>query len=224
MHETAIRHNACFKTIDLHTQFRCAGPDEYVDWVDQLLEIRKTGVIKLASSAFEVETVRRRPDGPCGYDRAAQRGGPERPDDGRLVLALVQAHGRRAAHQRCHDRCVERPGNAQPDKRKLAPGISKAQFWATDPGGATQIGCIYTAQGFEFGYSGVIWGEDLVIRSGVWVGQKSASRDHVVKTRSGERFIDVVKNAYRVLLTRGMQGCSICILDPETQAYVENRL
>jgi len=110
------------------------------------------------------------------------------------------------------------------DARKLAPGIPPAQFWATDPGGEHQVGCIYTAQGFEFAQAGVIWGPDLVVRNGMWVGQPSASRDHVVKTRSGARFTDVVKNAYRVLLTRGMLGSTICILDAETRAYVSERI
>jgi len=109
-----------------------------------------------------------------------------------------------------------RPWNAKPDARKLAPGIPPAQFWATDPGGEHQVGCIYTAQGFEFAHAGRHLGPDLVIRNGTWVGQPSTSRDHVVKTRSGARFTDVVKNAYRVLLTRGMLGSTICILDAET--------
>jgi DUF2075 family protein len=223
LHETAIRHNARFETIDLRTQFRCAGSDEYIDWVDQLLEIRKTGVIKLASSAFEVEIVA---DPMALAATIEQRNAAGQ--NARMMAGFCWPWSKPMADgQLINDVTIgafERPWNAQPDARKLAPGIPKAQFWATDPGGATQIGCIYTAQGFEFGYAGVIWGEDLVIRGGVWVGQKSASRDHVVKTRSGERFIDVVKNAYRVLLTRGMQGCSICILDPETRAYVEDRL
>jgi len=223
LHETAIRHNARFETIDLRTQFRCAGSDEYIDWVDQLLEIRKTGVMKLASSAFEVDIVA---DPMALAATIEQRNAAGQ--NARMMAGFCWPWSKPMADgQLINDVTIgsfERPWNAQPDARKLAPGIPKAQFWATDPGGATQIGCIYTAQGFEFGYAGVIWGDDLVIRSGVWVGQKSASRDHVVKTRSGERFIDVVKNAYRVLLTRGMQGCSICILDPETRAYVENRL
>ena len=223
MHETAIRHNARFETFDLRTQFRGAGSDEYIDWVDQLLEIRKTGVMKLASSAFEVEIVA---DPMALVATIEQRNAAGQ--NARMMAGFCWPWSKPMADgQLINDATIgafERPWNAQPDARKLAPGIPKVQFWATDPGGAAQIGCIYTAQGFEFGYAGVIWGEDHVIRSGVWVRQKSASRDNVVKTRSGERFIDVVKSAYRVLLTRGMQGCSICILDPETRAYVENRL
>jgi len=56
------------------------------------------------------------------------------------------------------------------------------------------------------------------------VGQVSGSRDQVVKTRSGARFADIVKNAYRVLLTRGLRGCHVCILDEETRRYVAARL
>lgn len=117
-----------------------------------------------------------------------------------------------------------RPWNAKPEARKLAKGIPSAQFWASDPGGVHQVGCVYTAQGFEFDIAGVIWGADLVIRDGVWVGRPSASRDTVVRTRSGARFTGIVKNAYRVLLTRGMRGCYLCILDDETRAYVSGRL
>lgn len=82
---------------------------------------------------------------------------------------------------------------------------------------------MYTAQGFEFDYAGVIWGNDLVIRNGEWVGQPSASYDHVVKTRAGARFVDCVKNTYRVLLTRGLKGCYLHILDSETREYVSAR-
>ncbi|MDQ2866156.1 MAG: DUF2075 domain-containing protein, partial [Candidatus Eremiobacteraeota bacterium] len=52
--EAAVRHNARYESIDLRTQFRCAGSDEYIDWVDQLLEIRKTGttILRPASYSF----------------------------------------------------------------------------------------------------------------------------------------------------------------------------
>ena len=219
----AIRHNARFEAIDLRAQFRCAGSDEFIDWVDQLLEIRKTGVTKLASTAYEVEVVRD-PMTPAAMNEQRNASG----QNARMMAGFCWPWSKPTADGRLIDDVTigafKRTWNAQPDARKLAPGIPKAQFWATDLGGAPQVGCIYTAQGFEFGYAGEIWGEDLVIRDGTWVGQKSASRDHVVKTRSGERFTDVVKNAYRVLLTRGMQGCAICIIDPETWAYVEDRL
>jgi uncharacterized protein len=42
--------------------------------------------------------------------------------------------------------------------------------------------------------------------------------------RSGDRFMDLVKNTYRVLLTRGMKGCRVVFLDGATRDYVRSRL
>ena len=46
-----------------------------------------------------------------------------------------------------------------------APG---RPFWASDPAGFDQVGCVYTAQGFEYDYGGVIFGDDLVWRTDRW--------------------------------------------------------
>jgi hypothetical protein len=64
------------------------------------------------------------------------------------------------------------PRNAKSEARKLGPGIPKSDFWASAKEGIDQVGCVYTAQGFEFDYVGVIFGPDLVYRptDGGWVG------------------------------------------------------
>ena len=62
------------------------------------------------------------------------------------------------------------PWNAMPDAGKLAPGIPKSTFWPSDPNGINQVGCVYTAQGFEFDYVGVNFGGDLVYDAG-WRGK-----------------------------------------------------
>jgi DUF2075 family protein len=87
------------------------------------------------------------------------------------------------------------------------------------------VGCVYTAQGFEFDYVGVIWGRDLTYRFAQqrWVGDKTASHDNVVK-RSGERFLELAKNTYRVLLSRGLKGCYVVFLDRETENFVRSRM
>ena len=221
--DAAKQRAARYESIDLRTQFRCAGSDEYIDWLDQLLEIRKTGVARFAGGSFDVALS----DGPAALESQIAK----REAEGRSARMMAgycwpwsdpNANGSLVDDVTIGD--FERPWNAKPEARKLSKGIPTAQFWAIDPGGRAQVGCVYTAQGFEFEYAGVIWGHDLVIRDGSWVGQPSASRDHVVKTRSGARFTDIVKNAYRVLLTRGLRGCYVCILDPETREYVAARL
>ena len=53
------------------------------------------------------------------------------------------------------------------------PWERKNQFWkwATDDSGMEQVGTVYTAQGFEFDYIGVIFCNDLV-----WNKEKSLNR------------------------------------------------
>ncbi len=109
--------------------------------------------------------------------------------------------------------------NAKPDAGRLAPAIPSSNFWASDPNGMNQIGCVYTAQGFEFDCAGVIWGRDLRWDPAIndWIGDPSHSHDSIVK-RSGDRFsfTDLVKRTYRVLLTRGLKGCYVYFEDPAT--------
>ena len=78
---------------------------------------------------------------------------------------------------------MEREGR----RRELAKGIPKSDFWASEPGGLDQVGCVYTAQGFEYEYVGVIWGRDLVYRHGSgWIGQPEFSQDAVVKRAAND--------------------------------------
>jgi hypothetical protein len=103
---------------------------------------------------------------------------------------------------------------AKPDAGALASSIPTSKFSASDPNGINQVCCVYTAQGFEFDYVGVIWGRDLRWNPGTndWTGDPSESHDSLVK-RSGARFTGLVKRTYRVLLTRGLKGCYVSFQD-----------
>lgn len=117
------------------------------------------------------------------------------------------------------------PWNAKPDAGRLAAGIPKSIYWASDPRGISQVGCVYTTQGFEFDYCGIIFGRDLRFDpvAGRWVGDRSESCDPVV-SRSGDAFLDLVKNTYRVLLTRGLKGCYVYFQDDAAKAFSRSRI
>ena len=101
------------------------------------------------------------------------------------------------------------PWNARDGVGRRTPGIPKSDFWASDPGGLEQVGCVYTPQGFEFDYVGVIFGPDLVYPTldGGWV-----------------EFTDFVKSTYRVLLTRGLRGYCVYFMDAPTREFVLSRI
>ena len=119
----------------------------------------------------------------------------------------------------------KRPWNAREGLTGMKKGIPKSQFWAYDEGGIEQVGCIYTAQGFEFDYVGVIIGRDLIydLDNHQWRGQPDHCADPGIN-KTKEKFIGFAKNAYRVLLTRGMKGCYVYFEDKDTERFFKNRI
>jgi hypothetical protein len=209
----------------LEVQFRCAGSDGFVNWINNTLGIERTPTVlweraegfdfRIFNSPLELEVeIRKRAEEKFS---ARVAGGfcwawSDPKSDGTLEEDVVLGDYRR-------------PWNAKPGNWTLAPGIPSAAFWATDPNGINQIGCIYTIQGFELDYVGVIWGRDLVydFDRQTWVGNKKESADHVVK-RSKEQFVELVKNTYRVLLSRGLKGCYVYFMDKDTERFVRSRM
>ena len=222
--EAAERHGARVVEFGLETQFRCGGSDGFVGWVDNTLGIRETAnevwepdpnfELRLVDSPYELERLVREKQGlsntarlAAGYCWPWSNPNP----DGSLVDDVKVG-------------TWSKPWNARPDAGRLAAGIPKSNFCASSPGGIEQVGCVYTAQGFEYDYAGLIWGPDLRYdaTAGDWVGDAKESFDHTVK-RSKGAFLSLVKNTYRVLLTRGMKGCYIYCMDDSTRAFLESR-
>lgn len=210
----------------LQVQFRCGGSDGFVRWVEHTLGIRRTAnqlwagdpqfTFDVVDSVQELEALIR--------SRAAEG------ESARLVAGYCwpwsdpDEEGRLLPDVRIGDWAL--PWNAKPDKNRLAPGIPKSHLWASEPGGIDQVGCIYTAQGFEFDHVGVIWGKDLVYRGRQgWVGQPEHSHDNGLKRgTSAEKFTELVKNTYRVLLSRGLRSCTVHFLDEQTRDFILSRI
>ena len=109
-----------------------------------------------------------------------------------------------------------RPWNVYGDR--AVAGAPPAALWATDPAGFGQVGCVYTAQGFEYDWSGVIIGPDLLWRQDRWIVDRAASKDPVFKRSTPDTDVDrLIRNTYKVLLTRGMVGTVLYSTDAETR-------
>ena len=70
---------------------------------------------------------------------------------------------------------------------------------------------------------GLIFGRDLVYDAG-WRGNRKISQDSVVKKAPEEEFVNLVKQTYRVLLTRGMKGCYVYFEDAATREFLLSRM
>jgi len=208
----------------LEAQFRCAGSAGFVNWIENTLEVDRTAnVLWNSNDKFEFGIV----DSPHALDEKIrekiQQGGTARLMAGYCwEWSDPSADGSLVEDVRIGD--FRRPWNAKPGAGSVKRGIPKATLWAHDPRGVDQIGCVYTAQGFEFDYAGVIVGPDLVYRPGRgWIGQPESCFDTVVK-RSKADFANLIKNTYRVLFSRAMKGCYVYFVDRETENFFRSRI
>ena len=106
------------------------------------------------------------------------------------------------------------------------PWEKKDEFWkwATDKSGMEQVGTVYTAQGFEFDYIGVIFGDDLVWRKDQgWVSVPANSFDTQVTARN-PKLTDHFKHVYRVLMSRAHKGVYLYFMDKETEMFFKSKI
>lgn len=211
--------------VSLDEQFRCGGSQAYIRWVHRLLGLAPGGPIPWdGDDAFDVRAVdsptemeialRLRRDGGFGARMTAGYCWPwsdPRPDGSLVDDVRIGSWSR--------------PWNVKGDRRVgQAP---PSALWASDPGGFEQVGCVYTAQGFEYDWNGVILGPDLVRRDGRWVTVRSANKDpdfrNSASVPDGE-FDQLIRHVYKVLLTRGMIGTLIHSVDAETQVFLRTLL
>lgn len=94
----------------------------------------------------------------------------------------------------------------------------------TDDKNIDKIGCIYTSQGHDLNFAGVIFGEDITYNPvekrieyhvDKFLDKKSKSID-LNKT------IENIKNAYLVLLTRGVYGTYIYAVDKNLRDHIKS--
>jgi hypothetical protein len=211
--QACARNGAVVRRVDLDGQFRCGGSEIYVGWVEQLLGLRAGGPqpwpgddtfnLLLADSPeqMEAELLSKIDDGYISRITAGYCWRWSKPRlDGTLVDDVLIGNW-------------SRPWNLRSDK--ALNGIPPSSLWATEDAGFGQVGCIYTAQGFEYDYGGVIIGDDLVWRDDHWEPSPAASHDPDL--RHADNFDELVRNTYKVLLTRGLLGCIIYSADEETR-------
>ena len=221
--EHAQRRGLQVLEVDLKGQFRSGGSEAWVEWVLRLLGLDGGGPelwpgddrfsVEVADSPAELEERLRTKLG-LGMNARMTAGycwpwSDPRPDQ-TLVDDVVIGDWARPWNVR-GERAV---GDAPP-----------SALWATAEGGFEQVGCVYTAQGFEYSWNGVIIGPDLVWREDRWVARREHNRDPDFRSRKtvdDATFDRLVRHVYKVLLTRGMVGTVLFSTDAETQAKLRS--
>lgn len=197
----------------LHSQFRCNGSDQYIQFLDKMLQIGEPVDIDLSELNFDLRV----------YDD---------PNELRRDLRAINAASNKARmvagycydwnvkHKRGDfDIYLERDFRAQWN-------LEKDKIWAINPKSFEQVGCIHTAQGLEFDYVGVFIGKDLrydpdtgkIVTDRLRISKDDKSSG--IRSASDKVAEILIKNTYKTLLTRGQKGCFIYCEDKALAEYI----
>ena len=201
----------------LKSQFRCNGSDQYIQFINNVLQIGEPVDIDIDELHYDIRV----------YDD---------PNELRDVLREINKENNKARMVAgyCYDWNVK---NHRDDIDISLKNGFQAQWnlaadkiWAINPKSFEQVGCIHTAQGLEFDYIGVLVGKDLrfdeetrrVItdRSKISKDDKSSG----IRTARDDVAERLIKNTYKTLMTRGQKGCFIYCEDEALAAYIRSFL
>lgn len=223
--DVARKLNRNIEEVELVTQFRCMGSNDYLLWLESVLGYSKEERILKENDVFDFQIF----DSPQEiYDRILEKE-EEKPNSARMVAGFCWPWSKSLDDNGEFVKDVEIGDFAMPWEtpdsiNRLPKGYVRWYQWAYRTEGVKQIGCIYTAQGFEFDYVGVIIGDDLQYNNkDSLVGNIDATEDPTLR-RNAQNFEMHVKNIYRTLLTRGMKGCYVYFTNKDTENYFRERM
>jgi len=199
---------------ELKTQFRCSGSDAYLQWLDHVLEIRDTEITE-----FDVKMEFRIFDNLSVMMDEIRKRNEEKPNSARITAGFCWPWSKpNLDGSLVNDVKI---GNFE------MPWENKNQFWkwATHDSGMEQVGTVYTAQGMEFDYIAVIFGNDLIFDpiQKKWRAVPQNSHDTQVKSNN-PILTRHLKNVYRVLLSRAHKGVYVYFMDKNTESYFRSYL
>jgi DUF2075 family protein/predicted GIY-YIG superfamily endonuclease len=200
----------------LNSQWRVRGGNDYVDFIDRLLNGRldsgtkqfkhKEYEFKLYSSLGQmVEAIRKRND-----------------DEGlsRMVAGFSW------------------PWVSNP-KKKSKPGWEPYDIiedgvslkwnktttdWINTNGSENEVGCIHTTQGYDLNYTGIIFGNEIsydpVNKEIVILKENYYDKNGKNTIKDPQRLVNYIINIYKTIMLRGIKGTYIYVCDPMLRAYM----
>ena len=223
--EQAGLAGALVERLELTSQFRCSGSDDYMAWLDETLGVHTDTAHYFSRDKFDFQIF----DSPVELHKTIKEKNKIN-NKSRVVAGY----------------CWDWVSKNQPNLSDITiPEFgysatwnltSDGSEWIISPKSVAEVGCIHTCQGLEVDYVGVIVGRDMRVIDGVLRTDPSA-RAKTDKSLAGykKEFKDdpvsaelkadeIIRNTYRTLMSRGMKGCYVYFVDPATAEYFREHL
>jgi DUF2075 family protein len=221
----AAELGADVEIMELVSQFRCNGSDDYMAWLDGTLGVQENIDNYFTRESFDFQIF----DSPSALHNEIRA--KNKSNNKSRVVAGYCWNWVSQNDTKLFD--INIPEFGYKAKWNLK---QNSTIWIISPNSVEEVGCIHTCQGLEVDYVGVIVGEDLKVINGELVTDPSARaktdkslagyiKDRKVNPAEAELKADeLIRNTYRTLMTRGMKGCYVYFTNEETRKYFEDRM
>ena len=216
---------ADLEILELTSQFRCGGSDDYLAWLDDSIGLQNIPENYFSRDKFDFQ----------------------------IFDSVVELHEVIRTKNKSNNKARMVAGYCWNWVSKKSPnlydieldnGNYKARWnlasygneWIINDKSVDEVGCIHTCQGLEMDYVGVIIGNDLQVLNGRLITNPKAraktdkslngyiSESKVDPERAVAKADELIRNTYRTLMSRGMKGCYVYFTNPEVREYFKARL
>lgn len=199
----------------LTKQMRIQAGEEYIKFIDAILNQRQVNTAKLKNYEFRI------------FDNVAEMH--------QLIKAKDKEYGLSRLVAGFAWPWITNPANGTPkqdfdmdiDGYKLRWN-SKTKDWVNSYGAINEVGCIHTVQGYGMNYVGVIVGPELYYdenKKRILVDKsKYCDRNGHAGVTDPNELERYIKNIYRTLLTRGIKGTYVYIVDENLRKYFKKQI
>jgi len=223
--EQADAAGALLESLELTSQFRCSGSDDYISWLDQTLEVGPESTHYFSTEKFDFQIF----DSPLEMHNKIK-------DKNKINNKSRVVAGY----------CWDWISQKRPELKDIQIDefgykatwnlTSDGSEWIISPDSVEEVGCIHTCQGLEVDYVGVIIGRDLIAIDGVLKTNPMAraktdaslngyKKDLKLDPISAQIKADkLIRNTYRTLMSRGMKGCYVYFVDEATAEYFKSKI
>lgn len=199
--------------LELKSQMRVKGGRNYIQFVDDLLNVRRSSNVKYREDNYELALFEN--------------------------FADLHAELRRKEDQ--YGLCRMIAGYSWPWKSKPSlkpkPGTTDIELdglsfkwnstdkdWINSPNAFNEIGCIHTTQGYDLNYAAVIFGKEInydPVKRKIVI---DPAQYHDINGRRGISDPEILKeyiiNIYKTIMYRGIRGTFIYAVNPELREYL----
>ena len=205
--------------LNLVSQFRCNGSDGYLNFLDNLL-----GRCTTANVTFDAD---------YDYDLRVFDSPTEMREALREKNAINNKSRMIAGY--CYEWVTENNPDGDEydiileDGFKAKWNFATTDTFAIDPDSFDEVGCIHTTQGLEFDYCGIIIGKDLRYEDGKVITdptqEAKSDKSSGIRTCKDRELADkLIRNTYKVLLSRGQKGCFVYCEDEGLRKYIREKI